>query len=161
MKRLLVTVGAQMPFDRLIRAVDAWAAGHPEHRVLAQIGETDERPVHARWTKFLMPDDFDRELDHCDVIVGHAGIGTLFAAMQRGKPILVLTRESARRETRNDHQIATARAFAGYPGVIVAWTEDEVAPGLDRLLETEGSTTLGEAATGPLVERIARFVDEA
>ncbi|MCB9591962.1 MAG: hypothetical protein H6719_04455 [Sandaracinaceae bacterium] len=161
MKKLLVTVGAQMPFDRLIRAVDAWAAEHPEHRVLAQVGETDHRPAHTRWTKFLMPDDFDREFDGADAIIGHAGIGTLFAAMQRGKPILVLPRESARRETRNDHQIATARAFEAYSGVIVAWTEDEVAAGLDRLLATDGSTTLGDVASGPLVERIARFVDEA
>ncbi len=160
--RLLVTVGAQMPFDRLIRAVDAWAGAHPEHRVLAQLGETDERPVHARWTKFLLPDDFDRELDHADAIVGHAGIGTLFAAMQRGKPILVLTRESARRETRNDHQIATARAFVSTPGVIVAWTEAEVAPGLDRLVASgAGTPSLGAVASGALVERIARFVDEA
>lgn len=159
--KLLVTVGAQLPFDRLIRAVDAWVEDHPEHRVLAQIGETDERPAHARWTKFLMPDDFDREFDTADVIVGHAGIGTLFAAMQRGKPILVLPRESARRETRNDHQIATARAFESYAGIVVAWTADEVAAGLDRLLETEGSTTLAGETGGPLIERINAFIESA
>ena len=159
--RILITVGAQMPFDRLIRAADAWAGEHPEHRVLAQIGETEERPVHARWTKFLMPDDFDREFDGADVIVGHAGIGTLFAAMQRGKPILVLPRESKRRETRNDHQIATAKAFEDYRGVVVAWTAEEVATGLDRVLETDGATTLADEASGPLIDRIAAFVEDA
>ncbi|HHH28973.1 MAG TPA: hypothetical protein ENK57_11605 [Polyangiaceae bacterium] len=159
--RLLVTVGAQLPFKRLIRAVDAWVQAHPGHRVLAQIGETDERPSHARWTKFLMPDDFDQEFDGADAIIGHAGIGTLFAAMQRGKPILVLPRESARRETRNDHQIATARAFQSYAGVVVAWSEAEVADAIDRLLTTDGSTTLTEAASGSLIERIAEFVDSA
>ncbi len=157
--RLLVTVGAQLPFDRLIRAVDAWIGEHPEHRVLAQIGDSDERPRHARWTKFLMPHDFDREFDDADAIIGHAGIGTLFAAMQRGKPILVLPREAARRETRNDHQIATARAFESYEGIVVAWDAAEVPACLDRLLETRGSTTLADETSGPLIDRIAAFVD--
>ena len=159
--RLLITVGAQLPFDRLIRAVDAWVGEHPEHRVLAQIGETEERPIHARWTKFLMPDDFDREFDVADAIIGHAGIGTLFAAMERGKPILVLPRESARRETRNDHQIATARAFESYAGIVIAWTEDEVAAALDRLIQTEGSTTLAGETQGPLIDRLKAFVESA
>ena len=161
MKKLLLTVGAQMPFDRLVKAADAWAGEHPEHRFLAQIGETEHRPVHARWTKFLMPDDFDREFDQADVIVGHAGIGTLFAAMERGKPILVLPRESARRETRNDHQIATARAFEKYPGVFVAWTDGEVAPGLDELLQTGEAPALPAEASESLIRRLADFVERA
>ena len=35
--KLLLTVGAQMPFDRLVLAMDAWAAANPSARVAAQI----------------------------------------------------------------------------------------------------------------------------
>jgi len=35
---IFVTVGAQMAFDRLIRAVDAWAGVHPAVSVFGQIG---------------------------------------------------------------------------------------------------------------------------
>ena len=35
---IFVTVGAQMPFDRLTSSVDRWAASHPTSDVVAQIG---------------------------------------------------------------------------------------------------------------------------
>ena len=41
---IFVTVGAQMPFDRMCKAVDAWAAKRGRSDVFAQIGETEWRP---------------------------------------------------------------------------------------------------------------------
>ncbi len=159
--RLLVTVGAQMPFDRLIRAVDAWAGAHPGHAIRAQVGETELTPAHLDAVPFLQPAAFDRAYDEADAVIGHAGIGTLFAAMERGKPILVLPREARRRETRNDHQIATARRFVSRPGVVVAWSEDEVPAAMERLLSLRGAPSLSARAEGPLIDAIARFIDRS
>lgn len=159
--KLLLTVGAQMPFDRLVRAVDAWAGVRPEHAVLAQVGNGDYAPEHLDARPFLPPAEFDRMYDEAEAIVGHAGIGTLFAAMQRGKPILVLPREARRRETRNDHQIATARRFERYPGVLVAWTDDDIGRAMDELLALEGAPSLAEEAHGPLIDAMARFIERA
>jgi UDP-N-acetylglucosamine transferase subunit ALG13 len=159
--KLFLTVGAQMPFDRLVQAVDRWAAAHPEHEVRAQIGESELRPSALAWTKFLPPADFVAACREADALVGHAGIGTLFAAMEHGKPVLVLTREAARRETRNDHQTATAKRFVQYQGVEVAWTTEEVGPKLDVLVEAEGRTLLSPVAGGPLIETLRAFIDEA
>jgi UDP-N-acetylglucosamine transferase subunit ALG13 len=158
--RIFVTVGAQMPFDRLIAAVDAWAAEHPEHEVQAQIGETALTPRHLSWTKFLPPPEFDRAFEEADAIVGHAGTGTLFAAMERGKPVLVLPRHAALRETRNEHQVATAKRFAHFAGVVVAWDETELPAKLDALPSMRGGSVLAHAASGPLVEAIATFIDQ-
>jgi len=36
---ILVTVGSMLPFDRLIEAMDKWAADHPGHSLFAQIGK--------------------------------------------------------------------------------------------------------------------------
>lgn len=159
--KLLLTVGAQMPFDRLVRSVDAWARGRAEHSVLAQVGTAEYAPTHLEAREFLPPAEFDRAYDAADAIVGHAGIGTLFAAMQRGKPILVLPREARRRETRNDHQIATARRFERYPGVLVAWTEADVSARMDELLALEGAPSLADEASGPLIDAMARFIERA
>lgn len=158
--KLFVTVGAQMPFDRLVLAIDAWAVAHPEHQVLAQIGQSELRPTCIRAAHFLSASDFERAYDEADAVIGHAGIGTLFAAMERGKPIVVLPREAARRETRNDHQIATARRFQSVAGVVVAWTELDLPGALDRALALEGEATLAHEAQGTLIEAIASFIDE-
>lgn len=148
-----------MPFDRLVRGVDAWAGVHPEHEVRAQIGATSLRPHSLEWTRFLSPEEFDRALDDADAIVGHAGTGTLFAAMERGKPVLVLPRRAALRETRNDHQVATAKRFAEVSGVVVAWNELELPERLDALPSTHpGPRLLARNARGPLIATIASFI---
>jgi UDP-N-acetylglucosamine transferase subunit ALG13 len=53
---IFVTVGAQMPFDRLVKAVDQWAGENGREDIYAQIGQSDYRPSNIQWTKFLKPD---------------------------------------------------------------------------------------------------------
>ncbi|MGF1467096.1 MAG: glycosyltransferase [Sandaracinaceae bacterium] len=157
--RVFITVGAQMPFDRLVEAVDRWAAERPEHQVRAQIGASALRPGHLDWSAFLDPEDFEAECARADAIVGHAGIGTLFSAMKHGKAVLVLPREAARRETRNDHQTATAKRFAAYDGVEIAWSADEVGPKLDGLAGRTVNAQIGAVAGGPLIDALRAFID--
>lgn len=160
--KIFVTVGAQMPFDRLITAMDEWAAAHPEHTVLAQIGKSDVVPKHMEWSKLTSPARFEASCEGADAIVGHAGIGTLFAALERGKPIIVLPRLATKRETRNEHQSATARRFAEYANVLVAWGEDEISERLDELpaiIRNAGERVIEDAAQGPLIRALADFID--
>ncbi|HJL18852.1 MAG TPA: glycosyltransferase [Sandaracinaceae bacterium LLY-WYZ-13_1] len=157
--RIFVTVGAQMPFDRLVAAVDRWAGEHPAHHVVAQIGKSELEPTHLDWRQFLQPPDFDRAFDEADAIVGHAGTGTLFAAMERGTPILVMPRRAALHETRNDHQVATAKRFERFDGISVAWDEIELPARLDELPSLQGAAVLAHDAEGPLIETVAAFID--
>jgi UDP-N-acetylglucosamine transferase subunit ALG13 len=155
--RVFLTVGAQMPFDRLVRAVDAWAAARPAHVFFAQIGDSAYVPRHLEWTRILSPHDFDRRYDDADAIVGHAGIGTLFAALERGKPIVVMPRRGDLHETRNDHQLATARRFEALAGVTIAWDERELSQKLVTLARP--SLALAHEAHGSIVRTIADFID--
>ena len=41
---ILVTVGTQGPFDRLVKTVDQWAQQHPEWPCFAQIGPSEYDP---------------------------------------------------------------------------------------------------------------------
>jgi UDP-N-acetylglucosamine transferase subunit ALG13 len=160
--KLLLTVGAQMPFDRLVLAMDAWAAANPSAHVTAQVGDSEVRATHLHAQRFLEPAHFDRACDDADAIVGHAGIGTLFAALERGKPVLVLPRRADLRETRNDHQLATARRFGERPGVVVVWEERELPEGLERLAAlVSAAPGVAEPARreGPLFDVIRDFVD--
>lgn len=158
--RIFVTVGAQMPFDRLIDAVDAWAASHPEHAIRAQIGESALAPARMEWTRFLPPAELARAYDDADAVVGHAGTGTIFGALERNKPLVVMPRRAELRETRNDHQVATARRFAERFGVTVAWDEHELAAKLATLRSALPSRALARQTGGPLVRAIAAFIDD-
>ena len=155
---ILLTVGAQMPFDRLVRAVDAWAARNPEMEIIAQIGRTDLRPMHLRATAFIDPVAFRDILCHAELIVTHAGMGTILSALEAAKPILVMPRRGDLLETRNDHQFGTARAFQQACRVAVAWDENELDGILDRRLEIPAPPRAASHASFELLASLRQFI---
>lgn len=132
---IFLTVGSQMPFDRLVKAVDLWAgASVRQHDILAQIGDTCFRPQHMRYERALAPDKFKQACAHAEVIIGHAGMGTVLTAFELAKPLIVLPRHGAKHETRNDHQVGTARWLAKRHGVWVAWEVEELPALIDEVI---------------------------
>lgn len=116
---ILVTVGTQLPFDRLIQMMDAMAPdlGEP---VVAQIGRAKYLPVNMEWHRVIAPLDFENLVDRARVIVSHAGIGTILTAERHGRSLILFPRAVELAEHRNDHQMATASALDGRAGIAVA-----------------------------------------
>lgn len=135
---LFLTVGSQMPFDRLIRTVDAWAAQQPESiKVFGQIGPltpANYRPANFEWVDLLAPDAFGERFANASHVIAHAGMGTIISALVASKPIALLPRRGALRETRNDHQVDTIRRFAGRLGIWSAEDERAFPDVLDGML---------------------------
>ena len=155
---IFLTVGAQMPFDRLVRRVDSWAAMRGRNDVFAQIGNTALRPAHVEWTHFLDPLDYRRRLAEAAVIVTHAGMGTILTALEFGRAILVLPRRADLRETRTDHQLGTARALAEAHRISVAWNEDELPHSLDKLDQLPAPRRVTSCASLPLLTALRAFI---
>jgi len=156
---ILVTVGAQMPFDRMTRAVDEWAGERGRKDVFAQIGPTDWRPRHMEWTQFLEPEEFRRRVAESDILVAHAGMGSIISALEAGKPILVMPRRGDLRETRNDHQVATARRFAEQGRVSVAMDEVELKAKLDGIDSMRAAGSISPWASPGLIAGIRAFIE--
>ncbi|MCS6987018.1 MAG: glucuronosyltransferase [Sphingomonadaceae bacterium] len=161
MTDVFLTVGTQEPFDRLVRAVDAWAAGRSV-RVFGQLGALgprNYRPRHFPFATFLARADYARHLAACRLMVAHAGMGSIISALEGAKPILVLPRQAALGEHRNEHQLATARRFADRPGIHVVWHEDEVADRLDWLIQCEDGGKGQAPTTSPeLIATLRDFI---
>lgn len=133
---IFVTVGGQLPFDRLVHAVDAWAASEGRGDVFAQIGGSEHPPEHIEWARFLSPPDFRQKAASADTIVAHAGMGSILTALELQKPIVVMPRRAGLGEHRNDHQLATVRHLGTDVGIVVADDEDALISrlrGLDAL----------------------------
>lgn len=157
---ILVTVGAQMPFDRLVRAIDQWAGARGRTDVLAQIGSTEYRPAHIDWVDFIDPETFRERVASARVLVAHAGMGSILTALEAGKPILVMPRRGDLRETRNDHQIATAKRFLEMGKVAVAMNESELPLKLDEVEELHAAQRIGRHASPALINAIRSFIHE-
>ena len=155
---IFVTVGHQMPFDRLVRLVDQWANNHPEISIYAQIGESDYRPDHIDYARLMSREEFDMKLRESDAVIAHAGTGTIIQALLEQKPMLVLPRLSRFAETRNDHQVATARHFSEQGLVDAAFDDNSFRGRLDQFRNFRPAQRVTEQASDELLARLRSFV---
>lgn len=151
---IFVTVGGQLPFDRLIRNVDEWAARNTGTEVFAQIGAGEYEPRHLRWQRFVPPADFRDAVRRACAVIGHAGVGTILTALELGTPVLVVPRRAEHREHRSDHQLGTARYFAERGHVLAAFDDDELPGQIERLLAGGAAGSPLSSASPELIARI-------
>lgn len=160
---IFASVGSMLPFDRFVRAVDEWAAEHPETPVFLQIGAGEYEPKHAEWARIVPHADYARRLRDCDLFVAHVGMGSILQALEARKQMLLLVRDRARGEHTTDHQLHTARRFGATPGLRI--TEDEVE--LKRLIgellvhPLPSGDALPGSAPAAFIDRIGGFLAPA
>ncbi len=155
---IFVTVGYQLPFDRLIRAVDEWGTLTGRTDIFAQIGPTVYEPSSIEWARELEPAAFTARVHEAALIVAHAGMGTILNALHSRTPILVMPRKAVLGEHRNDHQVATVRELGARRLVHVAANEQELAEMLERIDELTPPPELPEFASEQLIAYIHGFV---
>lgn len=153
-----------MPFDRLVRTVDKWAESRNRQDVFAQIGPSEYQPGRIEWTRFLDSRSFRSRVEAADLLIAHAGMGSIITAMEAGTPILIMPRRGDLRETRNDHQIATAQRLRGRAGVDVAMDEQELESLLEKRLSggSMSGNGIGQRispyASQELIDTLRRFI---
>jgi UDP-N-acetylglucosamine transferase subunit ALG13 len=103
---ILVTVGTAIPFDRLLRAVDAIPPGE---EIIAQTGRSNAPSTRATCIEFLPYDELVAHVRRARVVVAHAGVGSVVTALLHGKRPIVVPRLSRFGETVDDHQLPFAR----------------------------------------------------
>lgn len=157
---ILVTVGTELPFDRLIRAVDQWAEARGRSDVFAQIGEGSYLPTWIGYRRFLDAPEFRRRFSGARLIVSHAGMGTILTALSSGKPILVMPRSAALNEHRNDHQQATARHLLQTGQVEVAFDVHQLAEKLEGIDQLKPATPIPAFADHDLIRTLGAFIHE-
>lgn len=155
---IFVTVGSDIPFDRLVRAVDRWARARDRRDVIAQIGHGGWQPGFISFSAMLKPAEFRERLINATIVVGHAGMGTILSALQHSKPILVMPRRGGLGETRNDHQMATARHLLDMGKINVAFDDDELFGFLDRIEELTPKEAITPFANSDLILGLRNFI---
>jgi UDP-N-acetylglucosamine transferase subunit ALG13 len=134
---IFVTVGTQLPFDRLIGMVEQWAKTSGEE-VVAQIGESEFESDIITCIEHLKPNEFTEYIKSCRLIVSHAGMGTILTALQFEKPLVIFPRRAEFKEHRNDHQLATFKSFRDKNGVYAVETAEELESVLNLPYLTSG-----------------------
>jgi UDP-N-acetylglucosamine transferase subunit ALG13 len=156
---IFVTVGTQLPFDRMVRTVDQWAGTQKDEAVFAQIGPAEYRPKNMPWAEFLDADECRRKVEQADLVVAHAGMGSILTALELAKPVVVMPRLSALGEHRNDHQLATAKRLLAQGRIIVAFNEAELLEKLAYFGALRPAERIDVHASSALLTALRAFVE--
>ena len=132
---IFVTVGDQLPFDRLVQEVDKWAANNRDIEIVAQIGSTKYQPANMSYYQKIEPRQYKKLFKDADCIVAHAGMGTIISSFEYGKPMIVMPRRAEKGEHRNDHQLVTVKQLHRYGHIKVVYDEAKLAVELDCTLK--------------------------
>lgn len=111
-RRILVTLGTIRPysFDRAVAAVRA--ALLPGDEVVWQLGATvPSRDLRGRVVRDMTFDELDEEFQRADVVVSHAGVGSVLQAFEHGKVPVLAVRSARYGEHVDEHQSQLARAI--------------------------------------------------
>lgn len=160
---IFTTVGTQLPFDRLLRGVDGWAARNPNVPVAAQVGVSKSRFTNIQTVSHLSQAEFQDHLKAARLVVAHAGMGTILSAVELGLPVILMPRRAKFGEHRNNHQQDTANEMARLSNVTVVQDGECLHQALDlararkfELPRSEPTEMLGER--DPLIRAIRDFV---
>lgn len=130
---IFVTVGThEQPFDRLLEAVDAYAAGTDE-QIIVQSGYTDYEMKHCTWSKLLPYSEMIKNVEDARIVITHGGPSSFIMPLQVGKTPIVVPRQEKYGEHVNDHQLAFAREVEKRQKNILVVSD------IDTLAETIGS----------------------
>ncbi len=131
---MFVTVGATLPFDRLVSMVaEVNARGDIPERLVIQNGEGGIRPPGLETYESLTFEQMQAQLRRADIVVCHAGTGSMITALREGCRVVVVPRQASRKEVYDDHQTEIAESFAARGLVEVANGPTELSEALARV----------------------------
>lgn len=108
-------------FDRMMAAL----AALPPEQLYVQHGPADP-PAGVRAVRFLPFDELVATIARAEVVVSHAGVGSILCAIRAGHTPVVFPRLKRHGETVDDHQAELAAALAARGSAISARSAEEL-----------------------------------
>lgn len=156
---IFITVGTDHSFDRLVKAVDQWAATHERHDFYAQVGRHAWKPNFIPFVEMMPHAELLDCIQSAELIISHAGMGTILSAIKFRKKIIVLPKQAKLGEHRNDHQMATCRRLLNHSIANIAFTESEIFQMLEHPESLIISADSIPRSNNSLIEGIRNFIN--
>lgn len=151
---ILVTVGTQLNFNRLIKAVEKWASGYQYSDIVFQTGNNGYVPDVGKSYDVIPADELDEYLEHAELVIAHAGMGTILTCLTKGIPVVIMPRLFKYGEHRNDHQLATFYELKSMDGVFSALDESELSAAISAALDAKNTSGIDGFAQKKLISFI-------
>ena len=159
---IFVTVGNDFRgFDRLLKKMDEIAPLIP-NKIVMQRGYSRYLPKNTKYFDFVSMDIAIEYIQKSELVVSHAGIGTIILCKEYGIPIIIFPRRKRHGEHMNDHQLEIAKALEERmdKNTHVIYQEDQLEEDILRILkEGKRNIPLKNIGNANLIKTIREFVN--
>lgn len=158
--KVFLTVGVQLPFDRLVSALYELDQAL---EIRGQVGATGLN-LPDNYKRFVSNDEYMENIHWCDVVISHAGMGSILTSLEYNKALIVAPRLAALNEHRNDHQLDTVKSLreinCGNSLVIAlpTITAAKIMEAVNTLAASDGCSQKNTG--GSSLDRLACFINE-
>lgn len=133
---ILVCVGAsEYKFDRLLKIIDEMCEENilKGADVIAQIGNTNYKPRNYKSFALIGRDEFQHYMKEADLVITHAGTGSVIPPLKLGKKVIVFPRREKYKEHLDDHQLELRDVFVGAGYTLGAENKEELINAISKL----------------------------
>jgi beta-1,4-N-acetylglucosaminyltransferase len=160
---IFVTAGNHFQgFERLLKKVDEIAPRIP-HEMLIQKGYSKYVPHNTRYFDFVPLKTAMEYIRKSDLVISHAGMGTIILCKAYGIPIIIFPRREKYKEHVNDHQMEIAQVLEERRDVNihVVYEEGQLEKKMIELLENKVKVAPQEnVGRANLIKTIRAFIQE-
>ena len=137
--KVLVTIGSMVEkeFTRLFKVIDELCEeGVLDGKELtAQVGFDNYKSQYYKCFDMPADEGFKRLIDESDLIIAHAGTGTVISSLKKGKKVIIFPRMAKYDEHYDDHQLELAELFTKQGYVLQARDKEELKECIEHLDE--------------------------
>ncbi len=156
---ILVLLGThELQFTRLLREIEKLVnKGIIQEDIIVQKGNTKYKSNLYREFEFLEPDELTKLYYKADLIITHAGVGSIVKGLQMNKKIIACPRLKRFDEHNDDHQLEIAKEFMN-KRYILMW---DGTVSLEKIYNDALSFESAEYVSSKdrIIEEIKRFID--
>lgn len=131
---ILVTLGTQdKGFERLLKEIDKLIKKELiTDKVIVQAGHTKYESKNMEIFDFKSQKELDKLRKEADLIISHAGVGSILDSLKYGKKVIGVARLKNYGEHTNDHQLQILEKFSNDGYIIKAQSVDKLYDAIEK-----------------------------
>jgi beta-1,4-N-acetylglucosaminyltransferase len=160
---IFVTVGNDYRnFDRLLKKMDKIAPLIPSEIVI-QRGYSRYLPKNTKHFEFVSMNKAIEYIRRSQLVISHAGIGTIILCKEYGVPIIILPRRRRYGEHMNDHQLEITKVLEerGDKSIYVIYEEGQLEEKITEVLRSQKTfAPTNNIGRANLIRTIREFIEK-
>lgn len=160
---VLITIGTMtdLKFTRLFEAIDNLCSEGvlDGEKVTAQIGAETYTPKYFSSFEMIEDQSFKKMIEESDLIITHAGTGTVTTCLKKGKKVIIFPRMKKYQEHYDDHQLELSEVFSRKGYALKAYNEIELKNCIQNIADFTPEPFVSN--NQQMNQLVIRFIEEA